>query len=131
MPRIVGIDIPPDKPIRISLRYVYGIGPVNAMVILKEAAIDPQKRARELNEDEDGKIVNIIDRSVHCGRCPAASDSTEHSAPQGHLLLSWLAPSPQPACPRPAHPFQRPYPEGAAQDGRRQEGREGTARING
>jgi len=63
MPRIVGIDIPPDKPIRISLRYVYGIGPVNAMVILKEANIDPQKRARELNEDEVGKIVNIIDRS--------------------------------------------------------------------
>ena len=63
MPRIVGIDIPPDKPIRISLRYVYGIGPVNALVILKEAAIDPQKRARELNEDEVGKIVNIIDRS--------------------------------------------------------------------
>jgi small subunit ribosomal protein S13 len=63
MPRIVGIDIPPDKPIRISLRYVYGIGPVNALVILKEAAIDPQKRSRDLNEDEVGKIVNIIDRS--------------------------------------------------------------------
>jgi len=63
MPRISGIDIPMDKPIRISLRYVYGIGPVNAMEILKEANIDPQKRARELTEDEVGRIVNIIDRS--------------------------------------------------------------------
>lgn len=63
MPRISGIDIPMDKPIRISLRYVYGIGPVNAMAILNEAKIDPQKRARDLTEDEVGQIVAIIDRS--------------------------------------------------------------------
>ena len=63
MPRISGIDIPLDKQIRISLRYVYGIGPVNAMEILNEAGIDPMKKARELNEDELGRIVNIIDRS--------------------------------------------------------------------
>jgi len=63
MPRISGIDIPLEKQIRISLRYVYGIGPVNAMIILEEARIDPMKKARELNEDEVGRIVNIIDRS--------------------------------------------------------------------
>jgi len=63
MPRIAGIDIPLEKQIRISLRYIYGIGPVNAMDILKEAHIDPMKKARELNEDEVGRIVNIIDRS--------------------------------------------------------------------
>jgi small subunit ribosomal protein S13 len=63
MPRIAGVDIPLEKQIRISLRYVYGIGPVNAMAILKEAHIDPMKKARELNEDEVGRIVNIIDRS--------------------------------------------------------------------
>ena len=63
MPRIAGVDIPLDKQIRISLRYLYGIGPVNAMEILKEAGIDQIKKARELNEDEVGRIVNIIDRS--------------------------------------------------------------------
>ena len=63
MPRISGVDIPLDKQIRISLRYVYGIGPVNALDILKEANIDPMKKARELNEDEVGRIVAIIDRS--------------------------------------------------------------------
>src|ERR1044071_151807 len=63
MPRISGVDIPPEKQIRISLRYLYGIGPVNAMQILKEANIDPMKKAKELNEDELGRIVNIIDRS--------------------------------------------------------------------
>ncbi len=64
MPRISGVDIPLDKPVRISLRYVYGVGPVNAMSILKEASIDPQKRAKDLTEDEVARIVNIIDRSV-------------------------------------------------------------------
>ncbi len=63
MPRISGVDIPLDKPVRISLRYVYGIGLVNAMGILKEANIDPQKRAKELTEDEVARISNIIDRS--------------------------------------------------------------------
>ena len=63
MPRISGIDIPLEKQIRISLRYIYGIGPVNAMEILQEAHIDPMKKDRELNEDEVGRIVNIIDRS--------------------------------------------------------------------
>jgi small subunit ribosomal protein S13 len=63
MPRISGIDIPPEKQVRISLRYVYGIGPVNAMQILREANIDPMKKARELNEDEISRIVNIIDRT--------------------------------------------------------------------
>ena len=63
MPRISGIDLPLDKQIRISLRYVYGIGPVNALQILREAGIDPMKKSRELNEDEVSRIVNIIDRT--------------------------------------------------------------------
>ncbi|GIW77646.1 MAG: 30S ribosomal protein S13 [Phycisphaerae bacterium] len=63
MPRIAGIDIPNEKKIKISLRYLYGIGPTNAMEILKEAGIDPEKRAKDLTEEELSKIVTIIDRS--------------------------------------------------------------------
>jgi small subunit ribosomal protein S13 len=63
MPRIAGVDIPNDKPTWVSLTYLYGIGPANAKLILKEAAIDGQKRARELTEDELAKIIGIIDRS--------------------------------------------------------------------
>lgn len=63
MPRISGIDIPPDKKIKISLRYIYGIGPVNALQILKEAGIDPERRAKDLNEDELAKIIGLIDKS--------------------------------------------------------------------
>ena len=64
MPRISGIDIPPDKKIRISLRYIYGVGPSNAMDILKEAGIDPERRAKDLNEDELAKIIGIIDKGI-------------------------------------------------------------------
>jgi small subunit ribosomal protein S13 len=64
MPRISGVDIPPDKKIRISLRYIYGVGPTNAMTILKEAAIDPERRAKDLSEEELAKIIGIIDRDM-------------------------------------------------------------------
>ena len=62
MPRISGVDIPPDKKIRISLRYIYGIGPTNAMIILKETGIDPERRAKELSEEDLAKIIGVIDR---------------------------------------------------------------------
>jgi len=63
MPRISGIDIPNEKKIKISLRYIYGIGPSNAMDILKEAGIDPERKAKDLTEAELAAIINIIDRS--------------------------------------------------------------------
>ena len=62
MPRIAGVDIPPDKPVWISLTYLYGIGRTNSRVILKEAGIDGQRRAKELSEEELAKIIGIIDR---------------------------------------------------------------------
>jgi small subunit ribosomal protein S13 len=63
MPRIAGVDIPADKPIWISLTYLYGIGRANSRVILKEAGIDVQRRAKELSEEELAKIIGIIDRA--------------------------------------------------------------------
>ena len=62
MPRISGVDIPPDKPIWISLTYLYGIGRTNSRVILREAGIDGQRRAKDLSEEELAKIIGIIDR---------------------------------------------------------------------
>jgi small subunit ribosomal protein S13 len=63
MPRIAGVDIPDNKPIRISLRYIYGIGPSNAVLILKEAGIDGQTRANKLTEDQLAQIAGIIDNT--------------------------------------------------------------------
>lgn len=61
MPRISGVDIPDNKPVRISLRYLYGIGPANAELILKEAKIDGQTRANKLTEEQLAQIAGIIE----------------------------------------------------------------------
>jgi small subunit ribosomal protein S13 len=61
VPRIAGVDIPDNKKIRYSLRYVYGIGPKSADLILGEAGIDGGKRAKELTDQEVGQIATIID----------------------------------------------------------------------
>lgn len=64
MPRVAGVDIPADKPIWISLSYIYGVGRTNSRKILKEAGIDAQRRAKDLTEDELAKIIGIIDRGI-------------------------------------------------------------------
>ena len=63
MPRIAGVDIPDDKKVRYSLRYIYGVGPKICDDILSEAAVDPGKRARELTDQEVSQIASIIDGS--------------------------------------------------------------------
>jgi small subunit ribosomal protein S13 len=60
MARILGVDIPGEKRIDISLRYIYGIGPVNAREILERAGIDPSIRAKNLDENQMSQIVHAI-----------------------------------------------------------------------
>ena len=62
MPRILGVDLPSDKPTHISLRYLVGIGPTTALEVCEKARVDPQRRARELNDDETARIATILDR---------------------------------------------------------------------
>lgn len=62
MPRIAGVDIPNDKRIEISLRYIYGVGPHVAKEILKESGIDGGVKARDLTEDEVTRIATAITR---------------------------------------------------------------------
>lgn len=62
MPRIVGVDIPKEKRIDVSLRYIYGVGPTTALEILSVANIDPAKRAKDLTDEEVGKLAAIISR---------------------------------------------------------------------
>ena len=63
MPRIAGVDVPNDKRIEIALRYIYGVGPHLARVVLKEAGVDPNTRAKNLTEDEVTRIAGVIDRN--------------------------------------------------------------------
>lgn len=60
MPRISGIDIPNEKRIEISLRYIYGIGPKIAKEILKKANIDENIRAKDLTEEQIGTLNKTL-----------------------------------------------------------------------
>lgn len=62
MPRIVGVDVPNDKPAWVALTYIYGIGPYLSKKILQEAKVDLNVRAGKLTEDEVSRISQIIDR---------------------------------------------------------------------
>lgn len=63
MPRIAGVDIPNDKRIEYSLRYIYGVGPKIANDILKEAEIECGVKAKDLTEEEVTRIAGVIDRN--------------------------------------------------------------------
>lgn len=62
MPRIAGNDIPDSKKIRISLRYLYGIGPKSADDALREAGVDGEKRAKDLTGDEINRIQKVLEK---------------------------------------------------------------------
>ncbi len=62
MARIAGVDIPREKRVDVSLRYIYGIGPTSSREILEQARIDLATRVRDLTEPQVAKIREIIDR---------------------------------------------------------------------
>ncbi len=63
MPRISGVDIPADKRIEYSLRYIFGVGPKIAIDVLKEAQIEVGTKAKDLTEEEVTRIAAVIDRN--------------------------------------------------------------------
>jgi small subunit ribosomal protein S13 len=63
VPRILGVDIPNDKKVEIALTYLYGVGPTTARAIVKEVGIDPTTRAKNLTDDELGKITSLLDKT--------------------------------------------------------------------
>ncbi len=62
MPRIVGVDIPKEKKIGISLAYIYGIGRPMAIKICKTAGISVDVRAKNLTEEEVSRLAGIIQK---------------------------------------------------------------------
>ena len=63
MPRILGVNIPDNKHIGISLTYMYGIGPSLSKKILKEAKIEESRKASDLSSEELNKLKEIIEKS--------------------------------------------------------------------
>jgi small subunit ribosomal protein S13 len=60
--RIAGVNIPTNKRVLISLRYIYGIGPQNAKVICEQLSIPADRRVNQLTDDEILRIRELIDR---------------------------------------------------------------------
>ena len=60
MPRIMGVDIPKEKRVEIALTYIYGIGKTRSNLILKEAEISVDKRAKDLDDKEISAITRTI-----------------------------------------------------------------------
>ena len=63
MARIAGVNIPAGKPLHISLRYIFGVGPANALEICERVGIDPTKRVNTLSDAEILKIREDIDKN--------------------------------------------------------------------
>ena len=62
MARIAGVNIPTNKRVVISLRYLYGIGPQNAVAICEQVGIPAERRVNQLTDEEIVKLREVIDR---------------------------------------------------------------------
>lgn len=63
MARIVGVDLPKEKKIEIALTYIFGIGRSRAKEILRNTQINPDKRTKELSEEEISRITEYIQKN--------------------------------------------------------------------
>ena len=63
MPRLLGVDIPSEKRIEIALQYIYGVGPTVSRKVLKELAINPGVRAKDLKDDEVANIASYLEKN--------------------------------------------------------------------
>src|ERR1044072_2973608 len=61
MARIAGVDIPNEKRVDISLRYIFGIGPRSAAVICERSSIELATKVRDLTDAELTRIRDIVD----------------------------------------------------------------------
>lgn len=62
MARIAGVDIPRDKQIWVSLTYIFGIGPTTSQRILAKVGMAPERRVRDLSEEEVARLREVIDK---------------------------------------------------------------------
>ena len=60
MPRLLGVDIPGNKKIEYSLRYIYGIGPTRSLELLEAAGIDPAMKANDITEEQINKLMEAV-----------------------------------------------------------------------
>ena len=62
MPRILGVDIPNDRKTVVSLTYLFGVGSKTARELCHKAGVDADRKARDLAEDELGRLAALLER---------------------------------------------------------------------
>jgi small subunit ribosomal protein S13 len=62
--RIAGVDLPREKRVEIGLTYIYGIGLTTSQLVVRETAIDPATRVRDLTEEEVVRLREYIDKNL-------------------------------------------------------------------
>ncbi len=62
MPRLLGVDIPNERKAVVSLTYLFGVGPRTARDLCHKAAVDQDKRARDLTDEELSRLATILER---------------------------------------------------------------------
>ena len=60
MPRVVGVDLPKEKRIEVALTYVFGVGDSTARQVLTATQVDPNKRAKDLTDEEVSRLTQAI-----------------------------------------------------------------------
>ncbi|MCX7915803.1 MAG: 30S ribosomal protein S13 [Verrucomicrobiae bacterium] len=60
MARLMGVEVPDQKKIGIALRYIYGIGPTLALNVCEQASIDPNIRAKDLNDQQLASLTTVL-----------------------------------------------------------------------
>lgn len=65
MARIAGVDIPRDKRVDISLRYIFGIGGTSARRIVSQTQVNPATKVRDLTDEEVNRIRELIDKEYN------------------------------------------------------------------
>jgi small subunit ribosomal protein S13 len=64
MARIAGINIPLNKRVEVGLTYIYGVGTSQARKVLAESGVEPDRKVRDLTEDEVRKLRDAIDQNL-------------------------------------------------------------------
>jgi small subunit ribosomal protein S13 len=64
MARISGVNIPLNKRVEVGLTYIYGIGRSTSNKLLSEVGVEPDRKVRDLTEDEVVKLRDAIDNEL-------------------------------------------------------------------
>ena len=62
MPRVVGVDIPNEKVTWVALQYIHGVGKPTALAICEKLGLDPQRRAKDLTDEELARIGSLLEQ---------------------------------------------------------------------